>query len=380
MKLLIDLRLLTKGGTTGIEEYTIQIVKNFLAAKNENEYIFFYNGLRKALLPGKLLNDARISLVDWSIPNKLLDMVNYFFDRPKLDLLLGADAIFSPHFNIISHSQKTPHVMTFHDLSFIHHPEFFPPRKKIWHWLQKYRDRAGQASRLIAVSEFTKWDLVEELGIEPEKISVVHSGIDAGLKPLRRAAPEVKAFAEKFGLRRPFLLYLGTVEPRKNVGAAIRAFNIMKSLPGLSDWQLVIAGNLGWLYQGVLREAARSPYRSDIRFLGPVDAADKVFLYNLAEIFIYPSFFEGFGFPPLEAQACGVPVVAADRTSLPEILGDSAVLVNPWKVDDIVSVLRELALDGVVREMKIRAGLENVKRFSWEEAARKTLAILASAG
>ncbi|MBI4119382.1 MAG: glycosyltransferase family 4 protein [Parcubacteria group bacterium] len=379
MRILIDLRLLTKGGTTGIEEYTMQLITHLLDIDRKNEYLFFYNGIRKAPLPQKWLSRPNVGLANWYIPNKLFDAASFLFDQPKIDSFLKAGVIFSPHFNIISHTPKMPHAMTFHDLSFVHHPEFFPKRKQFWHWLQRYRQHAKSADRIIAVSEFTKWDLAEEFGIAPGKITTIYSGISSDLRPMPRTAPELELFAERMHLRRPFLLYLGTVEPRKNVSAAIRAFNILKSFDSFRDWQLVIAGNLGWLYQGVLREAGNSPYKRDIRFLGKVSVADKALLYNLAEIFIYPSFFEGFGFPPLEAQACGIPVIAADRTSLPEILGHSAELVNPWKIDDIVFAIRDFSLNRGKRERFISAGLENAKKFSWEKTASETLKCLEKA-
>ena len=364
MHILIDLRLLTKGGATGIEEYTTQLVGHLLTLDQKNKYTLFYNGLRKAPLPREWLERSNTSLVDRHIPNKLFDLLNRF-NLPKLDAIAKSDAIFSPHFNIISRDSEIPHVMTFHDLSFIHHPEFFPMRKKFWHWLQKYQDRAKRASRIIAVSEFTKWDLVECLNIKPEKIVTIYSGIQNELKPMPRKSQG-----------RPFMLYLGAIEPRKNVSAAIRAFNILKTSSKFRDWQFVIAGNFGWLYQDVLKESEQSPYRDDIRFIGKIHPSDRVFIYNLAELFIYPSFFEGFGFPPLEAQACGIPVVASDRTSLPEILGDSALLVNPWKIDDIVSAAQSIVFNPGERERLISAGFENVKRFNWVKTASKTLEVL----
>jgi len=364
MRILIDLRLLTKGGMTGIEEYTVHLVGRLIAMDKTNEYVFFYNGLKKAPLPDKWLN-KNVSVINWNIPNKFFDLLNQF-NIPKLDKIIPVDAIFSPHFNIISHTQNTPHIMTFHDLSFMHHPEFFSARKKIWHWMQKYKDRAKKADRIIAVSEFTKWDLVERLGITPEKISVIYSGI----------SPDIKPTPGTLGIKRPYMLYLGAIEPRKNVNAAIRAFNILKTMPGFSDWEFKIAGNFGWLYKGVLKEVSRSPYKNDIKFIGQIRSSDRAAIYTNAQLFIYPSFFEGFGFPPLEAQACGVPVIASNRTSLPEILGNSAILVNPWNIDEIVSAAKTIIYNPKERERLINAGFENSKKFNWENAAKKTLEII----
>jgi glycosyltransferase involved in cell wall biosynthesis len=168
---------------------------------------------------------------------------------------------------------------------------------------------------------------------------------------------------------------MGTLEPRKNTGALVRAFDILKQDPVFRDLQLVIAGRPGWLYDDILRQIHNSPFREDIRFLGRVRTSDRVLLYNAASLFVYPSFFEGFGFPPLEAQACGIPVIASNRTSLPEILGDSAVLIDPWRIDELASAMREVLESPSASKKLVQLGLRNAERFDWEEAAKKTLKV-----
>ena len=158
----------------------------------------------------------------------------------------------------------------------------------------------------------------------------------------------------------------------------IRAFNILKQDPTYKDFELVIAGQLGWLYEATLKEAKYSAVGADIRFLGKILWEERMLLYNLAHVFAYPSFFEGFGFQPLEAQACGVPVIASNRTSLPEVLGESAILVDPWKLDQIAGAMRLLIDNNEERERYILAGLENAKKFSWEKAGTETLKLLAT--
>lgn len=371
MKILTDIRLLSKGGSSGIEEYTQELLRALLRVDTGNSYQYFYNGFRKAAPPAFLKRSSCI--VDWHIPNKALDVGARILNEPKLERALDFDLVFSPHFTILA--TKKPRVITFHDLSFVHHPEFFSRRNNLWHWLQGYAGQARQAAQIIAVSEFTKSDLVTHLNIPPERITTIYSGVNDAFKVLPRDSEEMRRFLFAHNLDKPYVLSMGTLEPRKNTGALVRAFDILKQDPVFRDLQLVIAGRPGWLYDDILRQIHNSPFREDIRFLGRVRTSDRVLLYNAASLFVYPSFFEGFGFPPLEAQACGIPVIASNRTSLPEILGDSAVLIDPWRIDELASAMREVLESPSASKKLVQLGLRNAERFDWEEAAKKTLKV-----
>lgn len=374
MNILTDVRLLSRGGASGIEEYTRELLGAMLELDNEDKYQFFYSGLRKAALPEFLSKHPRVTAINWNTPNKILDFSFRFLAEPKLERFFGFDIAFSPHFNMLA--TKKPRVITFHDLSFIHHPHFFSRRQHVWHWLQDYKKQAERASKIIAVSQFTKSDLVELFDIPPAKITTIYSGISGDFLVLNKTNPELVSFKAAHKLEKPFILYMGTLEPRKNVTALVRAFGLLKEEPQFSDLQLVIAGGMGWLYDEVIKEIRNSSFKNDIRLFGKVKGEERVLLYNLAEAFIYPSFFEGFGFPPLEAQACGVPVVASDRTSLPEILGKSALLIDPWRVDSLSSAIRKVITEKGTRDDLVEAGLKNARRFSWKESAKMTLETL----
>ncbi len=371
MRILADVRLLSRGGASGIEEYTRNLLQALFAADQENEYSLFYNGFRKEPLnlnvaprPGSGTN-----IIDWRIPNKILDAGTRFFGWPTIDRLIKTDLVFSPHFNILK-TANAPRVVTFHDLSFLHHPYFFSAKQKFWHWLQNIQKQASEAAKIIAVSEFTKSDLVNLLNIPAEKVEVIYSGVAEDFRVIEKK--------ELTGAR-PFFLSLGTLEPRKNVPAIIRAFNLLKQDALFADWQLVIAGKQGWIHRSIDREAEESPFRSDIVFTGMVKPKERVLLYNLAKVFVYPSFFEGFGFPPLEAQASGCPVVASDRTSLPEVLGKSALLIDPWRTEELAEAMREAALNHTTRERLIKTGFENASKFTWKKTAEETLKIFRDA-
>lgn len=369
MNILADIRLLSRGGSSGIEEYTQELFRALLKMDRENKYAYFYNGLRKAALPAFLKNTGEV--IDWHIPNKVLDLGARILNEPKLERLLDFDLVFSPHFTILSSSR--PRVITFHDLSFVHHPDFFSRRNTVWHWLQNYKEQAAQAEKIIAVSKFTKSDLVRHLGIAPEKITPIYSGISAAFRALPRGSDALQRFLFAHNLHKPYILFMGTLEPRKNINALTRAFELLKEDPAFRDMELVIAGRPGWLYHDILKTIHRSPVREDIRLLGRIYGSDRVFLYNAASLFVYPSFFEGFGFPPLEAQMCGVPVIASNRTSLPEILGNSAALIDPWRIGELADTMKEVLMTPRVAKKLVQLGLTNAARFNWEKTARETL-------
>src|SRR3989344_6200885 len=233
MQILADIRLLGRGGVSGIEEYTRNLLTSLLTADKSNSYTLFYNGLRS-----KPLN-FQTKIINWRIPNKLFDMSTRFLGWPAIDKIVKTDLVFSPHFNILK-TAKAPRIVTFHDLSFLHHPYFFSRRQRFWHWLQNSRAQAREATHLIAVSEFTKRDLVESLGIPEKKISVVYSGVGKEFQPVLKA--RLAEFRKARGLERPFLLYLGALEPRKNIPAIIRAFAALKRKREFGDLRLVLAG------------------------------------------------------------------------------------------------------------------------------------------
>lgn len=375
MNILVDIRLLGRGGLSGIEEYTRQITSNLLSIDRENTYRLFYNGVRKNPLPEDWVGRKNVEIIDWKMPNRLLDASSRFLDFPPIDWLTKTDVVLSPHFNIIS-VKKAPRIVTFHDLSFIHHPYFFLHRQKIWNWLQDYRRQALRAATVITDSQFTKSDLINSLGINESKIKVVYPGINTMFRPLGRNNQALKHFRSRYELFRPFILYLGTLEPRKNIRAAIKAFALLKKNPRFKELAFVIAGSPGWLYKDLMAEVKESRLENSVIFWGPVENHERVFLYNLAEVFIYPSFFEGFGLPPLEAQASGCPVVVSNRTSLPEIIGQSGLITDPWKTEAMKEALQNIIESRTVKDRLVKRGLENAGKFNWQDSAKRILACL----
>lgn len=375
MKILIDLRILARSQFSGIVEYTKSLVSHLLLVDQKNEYLFFYNGFHKSALPEEWTNNPQVKVIDSSIPNRLWSFNNKFFNLPKIDKKIKADVFFSPHFNILSLADYSKRIFTFHDLSFIHYPNFFSNRDKFWHWLQDYRRQVKTANHLIAVSDFTRQDIIDNLSVSPERITRIYSGINPFYRKIASEDKDLKEFQKVHRLEKPFLFYLGVIEPRKNIPAIIKAFNILKTEKDFKDLRLIIAGSKGWLYDKVFQEAKNSKFREEIIFWGAATPLEALFLYNLAAVFVYPSFFEGFGFPPLEAQACGLPVITSNRSSLPEIMGDSALMVDPWRIDDLALTLKKLLTDQNLRKRLQEAGFENIQRFNWAKTAQQTIRV-----
>jgi len=361
---------LARGGTSGISGYTRELLTHLLRTDPKDEYTFFYNGFFKQPLPDDWRMHPRIHIIDRHVPNRLLDSSFRFFNAPKPERFAStANLIFSPHFNLLPNS-RLPRVVTFHDLSFLRFPKFFSPKQQLWHWLQRYQQQAQNAAHIVAVSEFTKSDLVEFLGVPPEKISVVYSGLAPEFTNFTTNKNELDLLKTTYQLHRPYFLYLGALEKRKNIITLIHAFTLLKSTDkNFADYQLVLAGRPGYGSKEIFAAARASTSSADIRFLHNVSDQQRAPLYAAARAFVYPSFFEGFGFPPLEAQACGTPVIAADRTSLPEILGDSALLVDPWRTSDLAEALQTIESNSHVRDTIITAGTKNAQNFRWEKTA-----------
>jgi len=184
----------------------------------------------------------------------------------------------------------------------------------------------------------------------------------------------LEAVKLRYGLPEKFILYLGNVEPRKNLIGLIRAYNdLRRRNPAFSGVKLVIAGATGWKIKDIFKELYASDYQADIKFLGYIDKADKPALYSLCSVFAYPSFYEGFGFPPLEAMACGAPVVTSNVSSLPEIVGSATLIVDPYNTNAITTALEQVLTDDALAERLRRDGLEQVKRFNWANTAQRYL-------
>jgi len=374
MKVGVDVRVLMDKYYSGVSEYTANLLKAIFELDKEDSYKLFFNSFHDQSERLGKWNKDNAELVGLNIPNKIF---NYIFQKtlsyPKLDKILGGvDVFWSPHFNFTKLSQDTKKVITVHDLSFLRYPEFFSARKNFWHKSLGIKKTLLKADKIIAVSENTKNDIVELLGINEDKVQVIYSGNNVVKKEVK--VEDVQEFLAKKKISGRMLLYLGTIEPRKNIINLIKAYNsLRKSGEEYNDVKLVLAGASGWKNRLTYREWQMSPYKNDIRFLGYVNQFEKDILYSQASLFVYPSFYEGFGFPPLEAMTYGIPVISANVSSLPEVVSDAALMINPYEFTEICDAFKLVLNNEDLRNSLISKGLKRAEEFTWEKTAREYL-------
>lgn len=267
-----------------------------------------------------------------------------------------------------------PVVTTIHDLAFEHLPETFKRRS----WMQlrlTVRHTARRAARIITVSEYSRQDICATYGISPEKVTVTPAAASARFTLITNQA-ELQNVRAKYGIERDYILALGSIQPRKNLVRLIEAYSYLyEHCTGVDLPRLVIAGKKGWLESDVFRIASQSVAAQDILFIGYVPDSELPALYSGAVCFVYPSYFEGFGLPVLEAMQCGTPVIAGNRTSLPEVIGDAGILIDPFDSKNIASAMADLISNKKLRGDLQARGLIRAKAFNWRATAKLTLQV-----
>lgn len=227
------------------------------------------------------------------------------------------------------------------------------------------------ADKIIAVSNHTKLDLIKYYGVPEENIRVIYEAADSVFRPL--SLKEKETVAKRYQLSFPYILYVGTLEPRKNILTLIKAFEMLKEAN--TDRKLVITGKRGWKCDDIFEYVAAKGLQKDVIFTGYVPNADLPGLYNSADLLAYPSQYEGFGLPPLEAMACGCPVITSNTSSLPEVVGDAGILIDPSSPKSLADAMLWLLNDDITRKDFVRKGLERSKQFSWKKCAEETMQI-----
>ncbi|OGN01207.1 MAG: hypothetical protein A3I26_03645 [Candidatus Yanofskybacteria bacterium RIFCSPLOWO2_02_FULL_43_10] len=378
MTIGIDIRVLGSDTKSGVQEYTENLLARLLPLNKNIKFKLFHSSFRNDLKKYEWMKLPNVEVFSFRMPNKLLFGLAGFFNRPRIDRLIGgADVFFSPHFLLAPLSPDCKRVTTFHDLSYLCFKEFFSWKRNVWHKFQiRLSGKPELSDRIIAVSQSTKKDLTEKYGLPSGKIAIIYSGISDLM--FRPAKENLESFRRENNLPDQFILFLGKLEPRKNIVGLIKAFNFLKSSNEFENLNLVIAGEPGWLYKNIYREADASPHKDRIIFKNYIKDEDRKFYYSLASVFVYPSFFEGFGFPPLEAMACGTPVVASFNSSLPEVVGEGGVLVDPHGVVDISMAVKSILVDSGLKKLLVKKGLERVQNFTWNKCAQETLEVLIS--
>ncbi len=368
-------------GRTGIGTYTWNLVRRLPLVDPKTTYVAWYLDVRGAigLSPGRrLFDDVDVpNLVDrrTPIPTRWFERLSLRLDVPRVEWTVRFDVLFAPNF-IPPPTRARALVLTVHDLAFRLFPHTAPQATR--RWLSRLDDALRRASEVIVVSEQTRRDLLERYPVRAERVSVVALGVDT--RTFRPAPNEaVAAVRRRFGIDGPYVLSLTGIEPRKNLPAIMRAF---ASLADDVRPLLVLAGPVSpWNPEGwdLLRPALDelpSRVRGQVVLTGYVSDPDKVALLSGAEALVYPSLYEGFGLPVIEAMACGTPVLTSNVSALPETAGDAALLVDPHDTEAIALGIERLLTDRSLRAQLREAGMVRAMAFDWDESARRTAKIL----
>lgn len=310
------------------------------------------------------------------LPARLSSVVLERLGAP-VECLLGRMAVFYGPSFFVPRTLRCRTVVTLHDVMFMRHPEFLHPE-----WVDSLKKMVGQATSradaVIAVSEFTKRELVECLGLPEQRIHVIPNGIGPGFCQIADQARLDRARA-KYDVTAPYALFVGRLEPKKNLGTLIRAWHEMRRMSG-QRITLVVAGSKGPSYPALRGLARELGVERDIRFTGAVEGPDLPALYAGAELFVFPSLYEGFGIPVLEAMACGTPVVASTCAAVSEVAGDAALAVDPTNVEELAAAMSHVITQSELRRKLVESGLRRAKEFSWARTARGILALCEDLG
>lgn len=268
--------------------------------------------------------------------------------------------------------KKTKYVVTIADMTFFSHPEYH-----LWWKVLYFRymiPRAlKKADTIITISDNTKNDILKMTNIPPEKIKTIYLGVDRQFSPLNRSV--CKKIGEKYNIKTPYILFVGMLEPRKNIIGLLHAYALLKDKKG---HELVIVGKKGWKCDEIFDTVKELGLQTVVRFLGYVPDEDLPALYSAATCFVYPSFYEGFGIPILEAMACGCPVITSNNSSMKEIAGNAALLIDPANKEEIKEAMELILSHKKEQQRRRRAGLLQVKKFCWETMAKQTKELYAS--
>ncbi len=372
MRIAFDCTAAVRQGA-GIGRWARCLIRALVDQDVENSYTLFYARARRNEPAPNLPKGPNITVRPVWPTERFLNVLWYKIGAPlPIDVLAGpADLFHFPDFALppVRHGAT---VVTIHDLSFLLVPECADQRLRA-HLEKVVPVSVREADFVCADSENTRNELTTLLDVQPSRAEVVYGGVDCRFHPITDELV-LEAARQKYGLLFPFIFFMGTIEPRKNLGRLLQAYTQLRQRNRVRH-RLVIAGGLGWLYQDVLRDIDQLAVEQEVVFLGRVPDEDLPVLYSLSDLFVFPSLYEGFGLPPLEAMACGKAVVCSNTSSLPEVVGDAGVLVSPYDVDALADAMERLLNDPEQREMLGQRGIERAKGFTWDEAARKTLAI-----
>jgi len=366
----------------GIGKYTQNLIKNIIKIDGKNHYFLYFSYLRKRTQREKIIKDflkpkpKNVTIKIIPLPARWYEFltstplpINKIIKEPL-------DVFFSPYAAGIPKNGFPKMVVTIHDLTFLRFPEH-RGRKLSNYYLRRHKIAIKNSQKIIVPSRSTREDLANFFKIKPQKIQVIYEAADVCFKVLsaRNLKNSSKIISQYFDPKTQYILSVGTLEPRKNLRKLVEAYSLLPhSLQRV--YKLVLVGGQGWNNQVLQKVVNNLNLKDKVILTGFVSDEDLPYIYNRASVFVYPSLYEGFGLPPLEAMACGVPVITANNSSLPEVVGKAAFLIDPLNEKEIAEAIKKILLKPKIAQKLSLLGLEQVKKFSWEKAARETLKIL----
>lgn len=367
MKIAIDARSLEESSRTGVARYLSNILREMAQLEPENDYLLFFQNKKAddAMLSQKCFHSQLVNVP--FPPRKKVPWEQIWF--PRYLKRTDADILFSPSYSTPLFSPIRT-VVTIHDITYEVNPKWFHPKER-FKMRVLTRAAARRADHIIAVSEATKKDLINYYKISPEEISVIYEASSEEFKHLNVDKVKVR---EKYKLKRDFFLYVGSFFTRRNIPLLIKAFRyVLEEIPNTE--LLLIGQDRSHPPLELNKLLAGNRLEEKVKWLEYVPEADLVSLYNLTTAFIYPSSYEGFGLPVLEAMSCGTPVITSNCSSLLEVVGDSGILVDPQDVKALTSAMLEILRNGSLQKDLASRGIKRAKQFSWRKAAAKTLEV-----
>jgi len=354
----------------GNERYVEGLLKGFSMVEPEDcKFVVFLN--QNASIPSFLEGKKHFEFERVSISpiKRLVYDLPVKIKKAKIDLIHTQYHL--PFFTDI------PSIITLHDVSYLTHPECFPVKERLK--MKIFIPRSIKIARkIITVSQFSKNEILTYYKNAEKKICVIYNGISEKFTPSDDGY--IKGILTKFKIRQPYILTVSNLQPRKNLAGLVKSFLRILKEDRNFPCDLVITGKKLWLYDEIFSEVRKSQFSERIIISGYLNDEELVALYSGAEMFVYVSFYEGFGFPPLEAMACGCPVITSSISSLPEIAGDAALLVNPYNENEIVSAIIRLHNDDEIKKQLREKGFKQAKKFSWKQCAIETLQLYRNVG
>ncbi len=361
MKIAVNTRLLLKDKLEGIGWVAYETLSRIVKAHPDDEFYFIFD--RKPDPKFIFAENVKPVVLFPQARHPFLYVIYFEISLKRALRKINPDVFISTDAYLCLRS-KTPQIAVFHDINFEHFPQDFP-RLALWHYKKFFPKYAHKAEKIITVSEFSKQDIIDNYGVEPEKINVVYNGANEGFKPISEEERQKIRLQYTSGYQ--YFMFVGSLHPRKNLVRLFPAFDIFKEKTG-SDVKLLIVGEKRWWTEPIQKAYEAMRHKDDVVFVGhlQIDELQRVTATALASVYV--SYFEGFGIPIIEAYKCDVPVITSNVTSMPEVAGDAALLIDPFDIESIASAM-ELVMDENVRNSLIEKGRIRCNDFSWDKAA-----------